>query len=64
MYNRIGMNLNDDLKNKLKQKINKDGIHVSVTVDIRKVENFFKKLFGRKKKKTEEKDDGRRKKDS
>ncbi len=58
------MSLDDELKNKLKQKIDKDGIHVSVTVDIRKVENFFKKLFGRKKKKTEEEDDGGHKADS
>lgn len=63
MYNRIGMNLDDELKNKLKQKLDKDGIHVSYTVDIRTVENFFKRLFG-KKKKTEDKDNGRHKKDS
>jgi predicted DNA-binding antitoxin AbrB/MazE fold protein len=57
------MGIDDELKNRLKQKIDsKEGIHVSVSVDIRKVENFFKKLFGRKKK-TEDKKDGRRKKD-
>ena len=56
------MSLEDDLKEKLKNKISKDGIYISKTWDIRVVENFFKKLFS--KKKTEEQNDERHEKDS
>jgi hypothetical protein len=44
-----------DPKKMLEEKLNsKNGIHVSVSIDIRTVEKFLKWLFGRKKK-TEEK---------
>lgn len=42
----------------------KKGIHVGFSVDIRKVENFFKNLFGRKKKKENKDDKKRKNKDS
>jgi hypothetical protein len=38
-----------DFKDFLKKREDK-GIHVSYSVDIRVVENFFKKLFGKSKK--------------
>lgn len=51
----------DWIKKKLDGKL-EDGIYVRKTWDIRVVENFFKRLFGKKKK--EKKDDkGREKKD-
>jgi len=45
-------------KKLLKDKL-KDGIHVSVSIDIRKVESFLKWLFGKKKKTEEKKQDER-----
>lgn len=49
-----------DLNDKLKEKLDK-GVNVSISIDIRKVENFFKKLFGKKDKPEEKKDDRRKK---
>ena len=51
----------DWVKKKFDKKL-EDGIYIKKTWDIRIVENFFKRLFGKKKKK-EDKDDERRKKD-
>jgi hypothetical protein len=45
----------DSFKDKIDKKL-EDGVYVSKTWDIRVVENFFKKLFGKKKKKQEEED--------
>lgn len=39
-------------KKKAKKKLKK-GVHFSISIDIRKVENFFKKLFTRRKKKND-----------
>lgn len=49
-----------DLNDKLKDRLDK-GVNVSISVDIRKVENFFKKLFGIKEKPEEKKDERRKK---
>lgn len=46
------------IKKKVEDKLDK-GIHFSISIDIRKVENFFKKLFGRRKKDNEQNTDKR-----
>jgi len=49
----MGFDYKKYIKKKVTDKLDK-GIHFSVSIDIRKVENFFKKLFGRRKKNDEQ----------
>ncbi len=50
------MSINDEVKKRLDK-----GVNVSFSIDIRKVENFFKSLFGKKDKEDKPKDDKRKK---
>lgn len=49
----MGLDLNEILKEREKK-----GIYISYSIDIRKVEGFFKKVFGKKEDDTEETDNG------
>ena len=54
----MGFDPKNYIKKKVKDRLDK-GIHFSVSIDIRKIENFFKKLFGRRKKKNGQSTDKR-----
>ena len=45
----MGFDSKKYIKKKVKDRIDK-GIHFKISLDIRKIEDFFKKLFGRRKK--------------